>query len=238
MKTKKKESDEKELKSLKEFQGSEKNPFIVELKGKMFLQPRANTIIAKGQGLVDTNTGEMISDDVLMGRRKIVDKSQFAKIYASSVGELFSLSKTGINVFIYLMKVMDYENKALFDYKKEYKKLGYKTDVSALKGLRELITNGIIYPHLINGIWWLNPTIVCKGERFAMYTEYVTKERHEHDMKKLAEKRMKEQGEESYNNLDSRTQHSLDCMNQASEEAYYKSELERIENMPQLPFDE
>lgn len=34
------------------------NPFIVELKGKMFLQPRANTIIAKGQSIVDTSTGE------------------------------------------------------------------------------------------------------------------------------------------------------------------------------------
>jgi len=229
---------EKELTSLKEITGTETNPFVVELKGKMFLQPRANTIIARGQSLVDTNTGELISDDVLMGRRKIVDKSQFAKIYASSVGELFSLTKTAINVFIYLTKVMDFENKAIFDYRKEYKKLGYKTEVSALKGLRELITNGIIYPHLVNGIWWLNPTIVCKGERFAMYTEYVTKEKHEADMKRLAERQMKEQGESTYNSLDSKTHQSLNSMNKAAEEAYYKAERERIDNNLQLPFEE
>lgn len=228
----------KELTSLKEITGAETNPFVVELKGKMFLQPRANTIIARGQSLVDTNTGELISDDVLLGRRKIVDKSQFAKIYASRVGELYTLSKTAINVFIHLTKIMDFENKAIFDYRKEYNKLGYKTEVSALKGLRELITNGIIYPHLVNGIWWLNPTIVCKGERFAMYTEYVTKERHEEDMKRLAIKQLKEQGEDTYYSLDSSTQHSLNCMNKMEEEAYYKAEQNRIENMPQLPFDE
>lgn len=227
-----------ELKSLKDIEGSEVNPFIVELKGKMFLQPRANTIIAKGQGLVDTNTGELISDDVLLGRRKIVDKSQFAKIYASEIGSIYTLSKAAINVFIHLTKVMDFENKAIFDYMKEYKKVGYKTEVSPLKGIRELITRGIIYPHLVNGIWWLNPSIVCKGERFAMYTEYVTKERHEADMKKLAEKQMKEQGETTYNSLDSKTQHSLAKMNQAEEEAYFIAEQERINNLPQLPFEE
>lgn len=71
-----------------------------------------------------------------------------------------------------------------------------------------------------------------------MYTEYVTKERHEADMKRLAEKQMKEQGEATYNSLDSKTHHSLNCMNKATEEAYYKAERERIDNIPQLPFEE
>lgn len=227
----------KQLKSLKSVEGTETNPFMVELKGKMYLQPRANTIIARGQGLVDTNTGELITDDVLMGRRKIVDKSQFAKVYASSIGELYSLSKAAINVFVYLTKVMDYENKALFDYGKEYKKLGYKTEFAALRGIRELVTHGIIHPHLISGIWWLNPTIVCKGERFAMYTEYVTKERHEADMKKIAEKKMKEQGVKSYESLDSRTQHSIECMNKVAEEDYYKTLSDEDPRQTHFEFD-
>ena len=49
----------------------------------MYLQPRANSIIAKGQSIVDTDTGEIVQDSVLIGRRKYVDKSQFAKLYAS-----------------------------------------------------------------------------------------------------------------------------------------------------------
>lgn len=159
--------------SLKDIEGSSTNPFMVELKGKMYLQPRANTIIAKGQSIVDTKTGEIIEESVLIGKRKIVDKSQFAKLYASEIGILYELTKPAQNVFLYLTKVMDYDNKAIFDYKKEFKNLGYTSEMQPLKGLRELITKNIIAPHTVSNIYWLNPTIVCKGERFAKYVEYV-----------------------------------------------------------------
>ncbi len=122
-----------ELASLREIPRSESNPYMVELKGKMFLQPRANTIVARGQEIIDTTTGEVIEDSVLIGRRKIVDKSQFAKLYASDIGILFGLSKPAVNVFLHLTKVMDYENKAIFDYNREYHKLGYKSNVPPLK---------------------------------------------------------------------------------------------------------
>ena len=180
------------LKSLNDVVGKETNPFVFELKGKMYLQPRANAVVAKGQAIVDTITGEVLEENVLIGRRKTVDKSQFAKIYASEIAMLFGLSKSAINVFLYLTKVMDYENKALFDYNKEFKKLNYKTNVQPLNGLRELITKGIIHPHLISGIWWLNPAIVCKGERFATYTEYVTKEYEEKEVRRKLEEDKKE----------------------------------------------
>jgi len=149
------------------------NPFIVELTGRMYLQPRANTIIAKGHSIVDLTTGEILEDGILIGKRKVVDKSQFAKIYASEIGILYELSQAGKNVFLYLTKVMDYENKAIFNSETEYKKAGYKTTKPVHKGLKELIKAHIIAAHSIRGIWWLNPTIVCKGERFAKYTEYV-----------------------------------------------------------------
>lgn len=74
---------------------------------------------------------------------------------------------------MYLTKTMDYENRAYFNYPKDYKKLGYKTHKSSLLGLRELITNNIIACDVRPHHYWLNPTIVCKGERFAMYTEFV-----------------------------------------------------------------
>jgi len=149
------------------------HPFVIELTGKMFLQPRANTIIAKGQSIVDLTTGEILYDGILIGKRKVVDKSQFAKIYASEIGILYELSQAGKNVFLYLTKIMDYENKAIFNSETEYAKAGYKTTKPVHKGLKELIKAHIIAAHSIRGIWWLNPTIVCKGERFAKCTEYV-----------------------------------------------------------------
>ena len=185
------------LKSLKGIEGYETNPFMIELKGKMFLQPRANMIIAKGENIVNTETGEVLKDNTLIGRRKVVDKSQFAKIYASEIGILYELSKTAQNVFLYLTKIMDYDNKALFHYAKDFKKLGYKTEVSCLKGLRELLTKNIIAPHYINGVYWMNPTIVCKGERFAKYTEYLTEEEAKREQQFL----LKQQGKKFIDNL-------------------------------------
>lgn len=231
--------EERRLEPLNKIQGAETNPFIYELKGRMYLQPRANTIIARGQEIIDTNTGEVIQDDVLIGRRKVVDKSQFAKLYASEVGILFELTRPAVNVFIHLTKVMDYDNKAIFDYNQEYEKLGYRSNVQPLKGIRELISKGIIYPHIVQGIWWLNPTLVCKGERFAKYTEYVTQERHDRDSGKTTRNKMvKEQGRDWYDRIDEKTQSQLQAMNEKEEERYYQESLSLFPEFNKNPFQE
>jgi len=153
------------LPSLNNIKKHESNPFIVELKGRMFLQPRANTIVARGEKIIDVETGEIIKEDsVLIGRQKVVDKRQFAKIYTSELGTLFGLSKAAINVFLYLSKVMDYDNKAYFSYTKQYEKIGYKTHKIPLTALRELISKNIIAPCYMTNFWWLNPALICKGE--------------------------------------------------------------------------
>ena len=141
----------------------------------MYLLPRANAVIAKGQAIVDKITGEVLEENVLMGKRKIVDKSKFAKIYASEISVLFDLSKTALNVLLYIMRVMDFENKAYIN-TSDSEKLGYKTSLSVRNALKELISKHILAPALAPGWYWVNPTIICKGERFASYTEYVTEE--------------------------------------------------------------
>lgn len=203
--------EHKNLVSLSNAKEYETNPFLVELKGKMFLQPKANSIIAKGQNIIDTQTGEIINESVLIGRRKIVDKSQFAKIYASSIGILYDLSKAAQNVFMYLTKNMDYDNRAYFNYPKDYKKLGYKTHKSSLIGLRELITNNIIACDVRPFHYWLNPTIVCKGERFAMYTEYVVGKDNE---VVKGEQQLKQQFKDQIQQLPEQVDHKLNKANQ------------------------
>jgi len=151
----------------------ETNPFVIELKGKMYLQPRTNTIVARGKAVIDEFTGEVIERGILIGRRKIVDKSQFSKLYASEISLLFELSKTAINIFLYLSQHMDYENKVYFSYSKDIHKINYKSSSIVYKGLRELVSKNIIAPSNMINVWWLNPTIICKGERFAKYTEYI-----------------------------------------------------------------
>lgn len=186
----------------------ETNPFVVELKGKMYLQPRADTIIAKGEAIVNTVTGEVIDEAVLIGKRKVVDKSQFAKIYASEVATLYGLSKPAQTVFLYLTKVMDYDNKSYINAERDCNKLGYNSGKSIIKGIKELIENSIIAPHIIPGFYWLNPTIVCKGERFAKYVEYVVGEDGE-EIKVPSKTRLKVQGSKVFEALPEEVQDKM-----------------------------
>lgn len=227
-----------ELPSLNELQEYETNPFMIELKGKMYLQPRANTIIARGESIVDTTTGQVLDDTVLMGRRNIVDKSQFAKIYASEIGQLFDLTRSAINVLMYITKVMDYDNRVYFDYRKDYKKLGYKTHVTSLKGLRELISFNIIAKDVRSNTYWINPTVVCKGERFAKYTEYITIEKAESIEK---ERLLKANQRENAPTYDEIVQNKINAMNKIQEDRYLSEEQKKIEEwekrQQELPFN-
>lgn len=204
----------------------ESNSQLIELKGKMYLQPRANTIIARGESIVDTTTGQIVNDTVLMGRRKVVDKSQFAKIYASEIGSFFDLSRSAINVFMYLTKVMDYDQRAYFNYFKEFTKVGYKSFNPCDKGIVELISNQIIALDVRENTYWLNPTIVCKGERFAIYTEYITKEKAESiDNERLLAANQRDHAPD----YDNDTQKKIDAMNKVQEDRYLSEEQKRIE---------
>ena len=201
------------------------NPFISELKGKMYLQPRANTIIAKGQSIVDTVTGEIIDESVLVGRRKIVDKSQFAKIYCSEIALLFNLSKCATNVFLHLVKVLEYNNKAYFSYRKEHKKVGYSSYVTCYNGLLELIRAGIIAADTRENFYWLNPIIVCKGERFAIYKEYVTED--EANSAERNERLLAQSQKEHAQKYDDEVQAKLNALNERTRKQYAKeAELE------------
>lgn len=208
----------------------ETNPFILDLKGKMYLQPRANTIVAKGEAILDTQTGEILKDEtVLLGRRKTVDKSQFAKVYVSELGILMDLSKTAINVLIYLMGKMDYENKSYLN-SEDYLKLNYKSSLSVIKGLKELIKNSIIAPAVMPHYYWLNPIYICKGERFAIYTEYVTKEYAEQERKEIQKKQMEDE-QKALEEIN----YKIDSMNQQDDVDYNRiqeleSELNQLKN--------
>lgn len=155
----------------------ETNPFIKELGGKMFIQPRANMIIGKSEALINKETGEILKDSAIIGRQKLVDKSQFAKIYIKNIGQMLELKANSIKVLMYLTNKMDYESKSFLNYNSQFKKVGYKSAVTVFNALRELIKNNVIAASIMPHFYWMNPMYICKGERFSIYTEYVVKEK-------------------------------------------------------------
>lgn len=150
------------------------NPFIVELKGKMYLRPSINTFVSKGEAILNLTTGELVKDEsIMLGRKRYVDKSQFCKIYASEIKILFDLSKCALNVFYFITKIVNYDNLAYVNPSKHFKEMGYESKNPVIDGIKELAFKNIIACSDIPHHYWLNPTIACKGERFAVYTEYI-----------------------------------------------------------------
>ena len=205
----------------------ETNPFVVKLKGRMYLQPKVNAVIAKNEALVNRSTGEVLGDDMLIGRRKIVDKSQFTKMYVHGLNEVLEMSKPAVNTFIYLLKNMDFDNKSFIIAEKDCLKVGYKTAASVTNGLRELIKRDVIAKAVMPCYYWINPLMVCKGERFAMYTEVVTEE-------KAKNEEFARQLKEQQNALGEQINHQIDKMNKAEEKKYYAEQTD--DNYPKLPF--
>lgn len=149
------------------------NPFLEKLGGVMYIQPRAATVLKKDEKVI-SSSGEVLKESkMLMGRQKLVDKSQFGKVYIKSLGALMDLKPNTVKVLMYLVGKIDFENKAFLNYREDFKELQYKNHVSVYKGLLELLEHDMIaatiYPHF----WWISPILICKGERFAMYTEYI-----------------------------------------------------------------
>lgn len=188
----------------------ETNPFYKKVGKKMYLRPRTNVVIGKRDALVDMETGEVRSETVL-AVKKVVDKSQFAKIYASEIGELFKLKRTSINVFIVMMAKMDYENRVYFKYsdKKTFQDLGYKTGRPCLTGIKELIKFDIIARDVREHHYWLNPVIASKGERFSKFIQY----------------ELEKEGEMKQGNLfDDETRRKLDAMSEIEQNKYLNDE--------------
>ena len=173
---------DKKLPTIREAKRYETNPFVLDLKGKMYLQPQPNTIIAKGENFINTETGELVSDQVFIGHKKVVDRTTFAKIYFSEIATLFDLSNCAKNVLIYIGKTMRYDDKVEILPNLDYAKMGYKSRQSVEKGIRELIDKNIIAAGRSIGTYWVNPIHICKGERFAKYELYMTEEASEYEL--------------------------------------------------------
>ena len=153
----------------------EKYPFLLEYKhiysGQNEDEWDEKHIITEVDEFTDVSpTGVKTSKEkrLIIGTTKYVNEDEFAEIYASEIATLYGLSKTARNVFMYLFREMDSENKSFFNWKKIYKNYG-----TPYKGITELIENMIIAPTLIQNVYWISPAMASRNKRFTRYTEYI-----------------------------------------------------------------
>lgn len=149
------------------------NPFLKDLAnpGVMMVKPKQNSFIAKSEGIIDFDTGEVQKDALLLARRKFVDQAEFAKIYAKNVGFIFDLSKSTQKVFRYLLEGLKYDNTVILNPNQTCESEGI-VRTTFDRAVKNLLHYKVIAKSINVHIYFVNPVFICKGERFAMYTEF------------------------------------------------------------------
>ncbi len=84
-------------------------------------------------------------------------------IFLDKLDLLTKLSKQALILYVHLVKNADTENKVYFNYAKQHDLLNYKSYVTAMKAVRELLHIKLIVKHEQEHTYFLNPKIIDKS---------------------------------------------------------------------------
>lgn len=148
------------------------NPEAVKIRKKWV---RAGTV----NDLVDPDTGEAKAVTVIH-EIKEVDNEQFVKLYADGVRAMFSLTVGATRVFQIVLSIYEQEpmhggfsqcvaltwlNGGMLG-----KEIGM-SEATFNRGMRELVANRFLSARM-PGVYWINPTLICKGNRVMLVKEF------------------------------------------------------------------
>lgn len=114
-----------------------------------------------------------------------VDMSEYYRVYKATAKDIYALSPMAGAVFNHLVHEMDQYNKVIFNYYKDYKKLGYACYMPCYNGLIELLNKEFIIKADEKHTYWVSPLYVSRRNRMDLYYQYklqATKKRTEEVM--------------------------------------------------------
>ena len=177
----------KKITSLKNLKLSPKINPLVELSAP--IRVSSGLVAAKmSTNLVDSATGEHHAH-ALIHTLKVVDNTNFVKVFAEGIRQAFELNRTEMRVFYKVLEVYEQEKMtggyadsitlSLFDDGLNGDPLGM-SDRTFQNGLKGLLNKGFLSPK-VRDQYWVNPTLFFKGDRVAFVTEYRRKKITEQD---------------------------------------------------------
>lgn len=147
--------------------------------GKLVVKTRPKRMtVARGSSLIDASTGE-INGITEVAQVIPVDEEQFIKLYTGNLAAFFDLSRTGLRVFVELMKVAQTHvgtDLIYWNYEPEKPDEGMSKQ-TFYRGLQELLANEFVARHATPHWYFLNPTIFFNGDRVRFIREYHRKKR-------------------------------------------------------------
>lgn len=143
------------------------NPFLqqIELKEISKLDKVADT---ENISLYDTKKKRVVKDaKVVFARETVYDRSVFIKIYDNDLSFIINLSTLAQKILAYIIKYKLEYNKDKFEFRTEdfCSKCNVPVNGKVSKAVAELAAANIIAAYDIQGLYWINPNLLFKGER-------------------------------------------------------------------------
>ena len=149
------------------------NPYLVH---GLVKTKTKRTINKRGDMLVMQETGEVVPAQIAgIWQAHEVDDAKFIKIFAGAMSQFFGFTKAGNQMFQVLLKEVQKNintDRLYFSFKKLEREGLELSQATFTRGMRELINQEFLAPATEIGWYWLNPSMMWNGDRFAYVQEY------------------------------------------------------------------
>jgi hypothetical protein len=155
---------EKKYKSLKDFPTHNKNPFIKDL----FIKESTKINKIQDTNLKITTPSGEVKGKVVYASETNIDRTPFVKLFEYDF--LARIGSAGIEVFVYICKYMlKYSDDKIFILPDDVlSRTKYNSLTPVYRGLCELVKENVLARTSSTNIFWINPSILYKGERWRL----------------------------------------------------------------------
>ncbi len=145
------------------------NPFVEQMIESVKTKTSKKTIGTQWRDVLDETTGELKKEQILvLGENKKVEKSEWYKMYYSSIASFYDLPKSCMKIFDYIMQNIQYASDKICLHPK---KLSLELDLSIVtvyKALALLINRKLLAKADTPTCYYINPNIAFKGDRLLL----------------------------------------------------------------------
>lgn len=157
------------MKKLDEYPIADIFPYQESLSSQLNDNTRSRTIY-KGKDTEFINSTEFCE----VNFKKIVDRTQFIKVFKDSLKTILALSTTAQKVLWYIIDNVPKEKHFVYlDYKEYMNNVGFKTRKSVYDGVIELLEKGILTRSSNSKKYWVNPLVIFNGNRITFINDYI-----------------------------------------------------------------
>lgn len=199
-----KNSPEKTIYSVKEFERHEENPFMqkalqdVEKHNvKRYRKVNSTGKLTKEAAHVVVNSdGEPVAYGAFMEYVEL-DEKQFAKVYIKEMSAFWKLTKAGQKVLMYILSNMKPNNDmVMFSHEKCMEYTGYKHKKNVVIGLADLIKKELVAKSIYEDVYFINPMIVFNGNRITFAKTYIKRQEKKKEQLMLFDENQTEEEQE------------------------------------------